>query len=252
MRLFYNNLIDYAATVITESSEVATLPSSNVANEFRKRVWRTGTSTAAEWIVFDLGSAKAVTAVILLDHTLTNSDTLIKLEAHTSDSWGAPSFSQALTWAEDIISAVFASQSYRFWRVSFTKSAAAESRDIGRIFLGPHESTEEDPDSDGVVESIEDDSRITKSLGGQTYTDAIEKYGRIAVQFSSIPNTMAASLKTFYEYVGKTKSFFVQVQTSGPLTKIWYVKNTEELSREVAGMDAELIWDVALEMEEQL
>ena len=90
MRVFYDNLIDKTGVTITPSSQVSTLPASNLAHEFRKRVWRTGTSTAAENVVFNLGSAKAVTSVILLDHTLTAGDSAIALEANSADSWGAP------------------------------------------------------------------------------------------------------------------------------------------------------------------
>ena len=101
MRLFYNNLIDADGVVITPTSEVTTLPAENVAHDFRKRVWRTGTSTAAENVVFDLLTAQAVTSIILLDHTLTSGDSSIVLEGNTADSWGAPAFTTTLTYAAD-------------------------------------------------------------------------------------------------------------------------------------------------------
>src|SRR5438105_670913 len=104
MRLFYDNLIDYAATVVTASSQQADLPGSNVINELSKKVWRTGTAAAPESITFDLGSAKDVTGVILLDHTLTNADTNIELHAST-DNFAASDVTVAvLVWASGTIS----------------------------------------------------------------------------------------------------------------------------------------------------
>jgi hypothetical protein len=252
MRFFYDNLIDYSGVLLLPSSAQSTLPASNVANEHRKRVWRTGTSAAAENLVIDLGSAKAVTAVILLDHTLTASDTLIKLEGHTTNAWGAPTFTQALTWASGTIAQVFASQTLRWWRISFTKSAAGETRDLGRVFLGTYYETPIDPDADGYDEELNDPSRKTKSLGGQTYTEILEKFGVPAVKFSAIDQTMRDNLKTIFDAVGEAVSFFVQVQSTSPLNKVWYVKLRRAFKTPVKGMDSTLLWDVSLDLEEQL
>src|SRR5688572_1286488 len=122
MRFFYDNLIDYAATVITASSQNSAFPANNVANQLREKNWRTGTSTALESVTFDLGSAKSVTSCIVLDHDLTASDTLIKIQGHTSDSWGAPTIDETLTHSSGVISKTFAGASLRYWRFTFTKS----------------------------------------------------------------------------------------------------------------------------------
>ena len=73
MIVAYNNLITYDGVVITASSEYsADLGPENVADPRRTKAWRTGVSSAAEWIKFDFGSAKAVRALVILDHTLTS------------------------------------------------------------------------------------------------------------------------------------------------------------------------------------
>lgn len=253
MRFFYDNLIDNSGVVLTPTSEVDTLPAENVINELRKRVWRTGAASATERLVIDLGSAQAVTALILLDHTLTSSDTVLKLEANSSDSWGAPAFTQNLTWADGTILQTFASQTYRYWRLSFTKSSSSESRDIGRIFLGTYAATEHQPDFDGHDEKLEDPSRRAKTLGGQTWTDLQEQYKVINSQLSHVSQTMADQIKTIVEAVGQSISFFVQVDTVSPLDTVYYVKFTRAFGRGVVAVDSTLIWDLAkLEMEEQL
>lgn len=253
MRFFYDNLIDYAGVVLTPTSEVAALPATNVINELRKRVWRTTTSGPTERLVIDLGSAKAVTAIILLDHSLTAADSAIKIEAHTSDSWGAPSFTQNLTWAEDIIAQTFASQTYRYWRLSFTKVSVAVSRDIGRIFLGTYAETEHQPDFSGYDESRDDPSRNAKTLGGQTWTDRQEQFDTITTEMSHVSQTLADQLRTIAAAVGQSISFFVQVDTAAPLDTIRYVKFRKAFGRSVVAVDSTLIWDMAkLQMEEQL
>lgn len=252
MRLFYTNRIDAEGVVITATSEVDTLPAENVADEFRKRVWRTGTSSALEAVVFDLGSAKAVTAVILLDHTLTSGDSLIKVQGHTSDSWGAPAFSQTLTHAADIIAAVFASQTYRYWRVTFTKSSAGESRDIGRIFLGTYDETDEAPDYDGLQTSPDDLSRRQTTIGGQEYVELIEQREVVKCDFTHISNTMKAALQTYIAAVGNAVSHFIQVATSSPFDTVFYVRMSNAPRFKVEAMDASPVWGTSLEYKEQV
>lgn len=252
MRFFYQNLIDASGVSFTASSEVSTLPGSNIAHEFRGRPWRTGTSSAAENIVIDLGSAAAATSVILLDHTLTSGDSSIALEANTSSSWGAPPFSESLTWASGTISKTFNSASYRFWRIKFTKSAAGESRDIGRVFLGTYLEPTGTPDYDGYDESLEDLTRKTKSRSGQTWAEQLDQFGIIDLSLSRFTQTDVDNLKTMFETVGQAKNFFCQVQTTSPLNKLWYVKFRRSYGRDIAGLDSGYLWDLRLEMEEQL
>jgi hypothetical protein len=252
MRFFYSNLIDGASVVITETSEVSTLPSSNVAHEFRSVPWRTGTSVALEAVVFDLGSAQAVTACIILDHTLTAGDSLIKIQGHTSDSWGAPDVNETLTWSADAISKVFSSASKRYWRFTFTKSASGESRDIGRIFLGTYYEIDEGPAYDGYDEEIRDLSRKQKTLGGQTYTEVLPQYCMLKTGFSHITTTALTNLKTYIAAVGESVAHFIQVSTASPFNEVFYVKLARATKPKAVVMDSTPSWDLDLEFEEQL
>ena len=199
----------------------------------------------------DLGSAQAITSIILLDHTLVSGDTTIKIEANSSAAWGAPPFTQSLTWTADPIAQVFASQSYRYWRLSFTK-ASASARDIGRIFLGSYYELEDQPDYDGFDETLEDAARKQKSLGGQTYTELVGQYRMLKTDFSRITTTMIGNLKTYAEAVGQSLSHFVQVDTASPFDRIYYVKLAKAFKRKVEAIDATPLWAVTLEFEEQL
>lgn len=254
MRLFYTNLIDGEVT-LTPTSEAALLPVENIANELPGRPWRTGTSTATERVVIDLGSAQSVTSVILYAHNLTGSDSAILLEGNSADSWGAPAFSQALTWSADAIAAVFASQSFRYWRISFTKSAAGETRDIGRVFLGTYVDTDEQPSWDGYESTPRDLSRKLRTPSGQVYADLQPERQRLfRARFAQMPNSQAAALRTFYDSVGEAVSFFAQVETSGVLTEILYVKLNQPVSLSARGLDdgGSLAWDGELQLEETL
>ena len=255
MRFFWQNLIDVSGVVFTSTSEASSaLGPENVAHEFKTKVWRTGTSTADESITFDLGSAQAATSVILLAHTLTASDTDIQLRASTDNFAADDDLIATLTHADDVITATFNSASYRYWRIVFTKSAAGESRDIGRVFLGTYYDTTIDPDWDGASIMPEDLSLVARGIGGQVYVDRRGQYRMVKVDFSSVPHAMKEQLKTIGETLGKHTNLFVSIQpsASGELGETMYCKLSKLAGREADGMDSDVTWAMRMELEEQI
>lgn len=254
MRLLYDNVIDASGVVFTAGTYDASFPPANLANEHRNNPYRTGTGTAAEFVIIDLLTAKNVTACILLDHTLTAGDTSIRIQANATNSWGAPSFDQALTWASGTISQVFANQSFRYWRLIFTKSNASEQRDIGRLFLGTYYQPPEDPSD---VEAPEEDlSRKTRSDGGQLFTDAASSYRQKDLPFNGISTTQKDAFRTFHLAVKTHKSFFMQIDPngSGEMVELLYGKLRSMMIFRNSGFhsDGALCWDTKLEFEEAL
>lgn len=254
MRILYQNLIDLAATVLTAGTADPSFPVTNLAQEHRSNPYRTGITIAGETVVIDLGSAMAVTAVILLDHTLTNSDTNIKLEGNATNSWGAPSFSQALTYASGTIIQVFSSQSFRWWRLSFTKSAAGETRDIGRMFLGTYYAPTDNPSD--ATDNNADLTQIVRTEGGQIYADVQSGFRTKEVDFEAIPQTQRDAFRTFADYVGIHTSFWIQIDETlaGEFPEALYCKLSEKPTFKPHGFypTGGLAWDTTLKLEEQL
>lgn len=256
MRFFYSNLIDASGVVVTASSQVTTLPASNVVHEFKTKVWRTGVTVADEWITFDLGTARTVQAVAVLAHTLAQTDSNIYVQGNSSDSWGAPAFQQLLAWSAGPIFATFAGATYRYWRIKFTKSAANVSRDIGRIFLGSFYETTDQPEFTGYVRGLNDLSTGHRAEGGQVYSNVRPKARTLKLSFSGIPQAQAESFQALAKTVGEHTSFFWQVDTSGPseITELWYGKLTKLGNMDISGvgMDGLPAWDCSIELEEAL
>lgn len=252
MKFFRTNLIDASGVIFTPTSEVSTLPASNLAHEFRKKVWRTGATSATERVVIDLGSAQTVTSIILLDHTLTFADSNILLEGNATDAWGGPSFSRTLTWASGTIGETFLGQTLRYWRLSFTKSSATESRDIGRLYLGDYYQTTEQPEWSGYDQTLDDLARQQVSLAGQVWTEAVDRRYLLKCDFGKTPETMMSGLKAIFDSVGNTTPFFIQVDTVSPLDKFFYVRLDKAFKEEVAGFDSQLYWNCSLAFKEQV
>lgn len=249
MKFFFDNLID--TSTIGSSSENSNFPDDNVAHDFRSRPWRTDTSSAAEWIKFDLGAAQTVTALILLDHNLQSGDTGITLEANSADSWGSPAFSQAITWNSGTILQIFTIQSYRYWRLTFTKDSASESRDIGRIFLGRSTSVAM-PAEKGYDEKMVDLSQTQRALGGQTYSYTKSRYRLIKCKWTALESSDMDALISVSDSVGIHAPFFVQVGTSSPMDTIRYVKFKNLAGRKSTLSTSTYLWASTVELEEQL
>lgn len=256
MRIFTPNLIDAAAVVQTKYSEATAFPASNLRNPQRTKVWRSGTTAALEWTVFDLGSAQAVTACILLNHTLLAGDSLIKIQGNASDSWGAPSFSQTLTWSAGIIAATFASQSFRYWRLTYTKASAGVTRDLGRLFLGIYYTPTDPPDWAGHKRRA--DSLDLKARGpyGQTFGENRGEQRRPELEWSFIPHAQKIALAAMATALGTVVPFFIQVDetaTAGDeLSEYQYVLFRDKPQFDDAGFADETKWDTRWNLEESL
>jgi len=89
-------------------------------------------------ITVDLGLAREITALILMDHNLTLDATIV-LKGNTADAgWGTPIFSESVAWAtEKIIHYLSAGQTLRYWRIEIADNGNSDNYiEIGELFLG--------------------------------------------------------------------------------------------------------------------
>ena len=133
MKLLTTNLIDSAS--LTGSSAASAFPASNVQDSIMSSVWRT-TGDTSENLVINLGMARSADIVFIGNHNLTSSAT-VTLEANSSDSWGAPPFSESLTWVSGVINKAFTSASYQYWRIVVADSTNPDGYvKMGGVGLG--------------------------------------------------------------------------------------------------------------------
>ena len=114
---------------ITSRTEASGYSDDNVADKWRlKRRFRAGDNNTNDWLLkFNLGSAKSVAAIVLLD---VNFDT-VQFQGHASDSWGAPSYeSSELTVSQNKLTGrynIYATigETYQWWRIFIPSGASA-------------------------------------------------------------------------------------------------------------------------------
>ena len=213
MRIAYTNLIDSgsAPTALTENSAYLT---SSLQNQRLAKTWRS-TSPTAQTIVCNLGSALAVNTIAVLGHNLSGS-AAVTVEAHASDSWGAPSFTTSMTYNSAAILKFLASnETYQYWRFTLDDATNSDGYvEAGRIWLGTYLTI--DPSSllnftvikrrsDTVVYGRDRQKYATEGVGWREFN----------LSFPRTSGTALTSVLTMYDTVGNHSSvIFCNFDTS--------------------------------------
>ena len=254
MKFFWNNLVDAVSTVLVASSANASYPVDNLAHDHLQKVWRTGTTLTEEYVDIDLGSSMEFSAIILAGHDFTADDNL-RFKFSDSNVY-TDAITIAIDWTQETILALFPVVSARYLRVMFTKGAAGQTRDIGRLFAGPHSDQTELPDDRGYQENPKDLSKVATSLGGQDWGEIRPGYREIQIRGSKLTQDDAEDLLDLNEHCGIVTPFFIQVQdplgdlNENPLSEIIYVRLKSLTGREHDVTDVGLRWKVTIDLKE--
>lgn len=224
VRILYN-FDTWDAATITGSSEASTdLADDNVVNNAPGRVWRT-TGNTSENIVFDLGSAQTITCFALFNFNLTSGAT-VTLQANASDSWGSPSYSQALTIATDSDSNVIkrlvyfpSTSTYQYWRLLIADASNTDGYiEIGRIVAGQYYEPSRNI-IDGFSITPDDPSDVADVGGVYTEANELTKFRTAVVSFAEIDRTQREKFETIFDKVGRTKPMVWALNPSDYPTK---------------------------------
>jgi hypothetical protein len=157
-------------------------------------------------VKFDMGTATKITMLAVFGHNLTSVAT-VTLQANATDSWGAPSFSMALTWHARCI-AGFINQTYRWWRITIEDgSNPAGYVEIGRVCAGEYYEPGVNVNQE-IVKKLVDPSYKQESEGRQGYAIEKEPYRTIEVYFSGIDRSQQNELETMFRAVRRTRPVF--------------------------------------------
>jgi hypothetical protein len=94
------------------------------------------TSKTSQTIEIDLGSALNPKLISFINHNLT-SGASVTLEANTTQSWGAPPYSQAVTWRAENMYLKF-DETYRWFRVVISDASNPFNPRIGELVLSTY------------------------------------------------------------------------------------------------------------------
>ena len=160
----------------------------------------------------------------MFSFNLTSSAT-VTLQANASDSWGSPSFSQALTIPTDsdgnVIKRIvyFLDQTYRYWRVTLADSSNTNSYlDVGRMAAGIYYEPTRNIGQNFSINMF-DPSEGARVTGRQTFFRSRNKYRRASVNFSLQDQTQTDKLSTVMEKVGNSRPIVLSLDPSNRPSK---------------------------------
>lgn len=238
---------------VTATDAAAGFPVSRVQDDILANRYKTGGSVATQRIVFDMGSPANINAIVVDGHDLTSGDSAIKVEANATNVWTSPSLSQTLTYNAEKLKYWWSSyQTYRYWSLVFTKSAASEVRSIGRVVIGQAFTLLENVSVGGFRWGQQDLSETRRTKSGQLYADlnAILRELTINMPFSS--QAQMEEIRALCETFGRGKSFYVSIDDdSEPYTGLFYGNIKDQTVQELRSWTDEKRWDMVLSMTAQ-
>jgi hypothetical protein len=205
VKFLQTNLIDSAS--LTGSTEESAYPAANVQDSILASVWRT-TGVTSENLVINLGTAQSADIVFLGNHNLTSSAT-ITLQANSSDSWGAPPFSESLTWESGVINKAFTSASYQYWRILIADATNTDGYlKLGGVGLGAAYA----PPGIGTTYQVENRSTARKytTETGQNYGSDGVFLRQVNVQIPYVTQAERVEMETCFFAKDWYKPFYVQ------------------------------------------
>jgi hypothetical protein len=173
MLIAWDNLADDAT--VAASSEQSSAPGANVQNEHISKKWMAVEGVTSASLVFDMGSSVACAILAVLGSNMTASATL-RLRGSDSDSTGATGelYDSTLINAGAKVGygaayLSFVSATARYWRLDLA-DASLTTLQVGRVFLGP-KWTPLGNQAFGWSVVSQDNSKVAKSYGGQSFID---------------------------------------------------------------------------------
>jgi hypothetical protein len=186
MRLLTDNKLTLSTTTITVNNENAAFPKANMLGNIL--VEKTAFD---DNIVIDFGSAVTIDAVGFIAE-----DSGYTLQAHTSDSWGAPSFSQVIT-AE----VTFINQTYRYWRLY----QSSFSGFINHFYLGEY--MQMPSFTPNTFRQINNNDISNTSQSGQVYTTLGITFKTDSFTFPGPSYTEYSTFETWYNSDDRVNHF---------------------------------------------
>lgn len=205
MRFYYDNKWIETTGTITANSEASGRPVTELDDYLVATKWR-ATGDSSEWIKKDFGSAVSITDVAIIGHNFSDA-AVVKIQGNASDSWGAPSVDETITWREYIMDKNFTGGSFRWWRVTIADAANVDTYvELGYIFLGNNLTLGDIINREFSLIYIEN-SLVHESRTGQVFGDQGISRRLWTFSLPHLEGSEITDLDTMWESVGKYRPF---------------------------------------------
>lgn len=210
IKFYSGNLVDQAS--LASSSENALFPLTNLQDARRTKVFRSNSN--ADTVVLDFQQTSDIDSLFVASNPFDGFGvSTISIDLNATNSWGAPAYSDTLTWST--IHGVgynefTVMQSYRFARLSLASTLGY--CELSKLFIGKKISLLNDRSINyGWNYQSKDNSKIQENRYGQKFSDVINRQRVFDISFSNINKDQLDQLFEIYDDKGLTKPFFVRI-----------------------------------------
>lgn len=222
------------------------LPNVNVG-----QCWKSAGSSADESVVFDLGQARLITSLVALGHDLAATTTNLRLEANSSDSWGSPAFSRALTWRDGALREFFTGEFYRYWRLAFTKPSAGTIATISRVLLGEHFPFTQGASARSVGWGSQEATQLTRTKGGAAFGDVAAHLDTRRFKVEGINQALRDEIDALNKALGLHSPFYLVLDHDNyPVTSAIYGTLARKIEFRDRRWTSSILYDTDLDIVE--
>lgn len=174
----------------------------------------------SEWIKWDMGISTNPKSFILIgarnNPIKITPSAVIKLQGNETNVWTSPSYTQTLTYNDQVISLFdddgLHTEALRYWRLYIEdRDNTAGYVEIGSIFLGiyfqPTTGAIQFPLSGGYI----DRSQTSFSEGGQTFSDIRQKSEALDFDWKYLTYSEKEEIDAIFDNSGTSLPFFIQL-----------------------------------------
>ena len=215
MILAYDNYVDYSATTIVASSNVTTLPVSNLQDRRLAKVYRS-TTPGNYTVDFDFGVSRTFQVLLIAGALLDSADTVQWQGSTVSagagdvfDTGAVASNIKAGNWLS--LQYFSTAQTARYVRltVAATSRVSAGFADIGRVMIAPIvPNLDRNPDW-GLVDTWVDGSSCERGTrSGVRFVDVAFKLRTVQIAFTNLNQTLARTLQDLDYAAGMSTQVF--------------------------------------------
>ncbi len=199
----------------------------NILDSRLSRVYKTEAGITTAEIVFNCGSAVAVSGVAIANHNITSSVTTLKLQGNATDVWTSPSVDETLTWDSGIITKNITEASYQYWRIQIIDATNPDTYiKLGRVWIG--ESYRTAGNQVMIPHDRKSASLKTRSIAGQSYTDRRYQYSLVSTKWPLLTEEQNNKVLSIFESVDVGTPFFVTFDKAGSILGTLYVTIDED------------------------
>ena len=158
-------------------------------------------SKSNQTFLFDLGTAKAISYFVLIDHNLT-ATAVVHLQANATDVWTAPTVDITVTYGTYLLHEFTSTTSYRYWRLTIHDTNNTNDYiQFSKIYLGAYlQLGYMGKDQKLPMYST---STVDDSNSGQSYGDPGYFYKAGTFNFKNITNANRLIFNTAFKLIDK-------------------------------------------------